>query len=138
MWITFCFSVCLRVIFSNCTILSFDFCFSLCCKAQKCSCKAKLIGISAMTLLGARVVTNAMLRRLTNSGVAPIGQGWTNVRALRGLGPAWGPSLTLKILFVYFNISSVRCQPSILLYSSFFVNDHFAFHHCFVFNGNFS
>jgi len=46
------------------------------------------------------------------SGVTPTGQGWTNARGLRGLG---GPSLTLNF-FVYFNISSVRCQPSILLY----------------------
>jgi len=44
---------------------------------------------------------------------------WTrldNARGLRGLG---APSLTLNT-FVYFNISSVRCQPSILLYSWLF------------------
>jgi len=49
------------------------------------------------------------------SGVTPIGQGWTNARGLRGLG---GPKPDPNF-FVYFNISSVRCQPSILLYSWF-------------------
>ena len=48
-----------------------------------------------------------------DSGVTPIGQGWTNARGFRGLG---GPKPDPKIIFVYFNISSVRCQPSILLY----------------------
>ena len=52
-----------------------------------------------------RVMRNSKF--VQNSDVTPIGQGWTNARGLRGLG---GPGLTL---FVYFNISRVRCQPSI-------------------------
>ena len=39
-----------------------------------------------------------------SDGVTPIGQGWTNARGLRGLG---GPKP--DPIFVYFNISSVRC-----------------------------
>ena len=55
--------------------------------------------------------------RVRSSGVTPIGQGWTNARGLRGLG---GPKP--DPIFVYFNISNVRCQPSILLCSCFSVN----------------
>jgi len=51
----------------------------------------------------------------TGSGVTPIGQGWTNARGLWGAG---GPKPDPNF-FVYFNISSVRCQPSILLYICF-------------------
>ena len=58
------------------------------------------------------------VKPLVSSGVTPIGQGWTNARGLRGLG---GPKPDPKnVFFVYFNISSVRCQPSVLLYSWFF------------------
>ena len=53
---------------------------------------------------------------MPSSGITPIGQGWTNARGLRGLG---GPK-PVPNFFVYFNISSVRCQPSIQLI--FFVN----------------
>ena len=49
---------------------------------------------------------------LDSSGVTPIGQGWRNATGLWGLG---GPKPDLNF-FVYFNISSVKCQPSILLY----------------------
>jgi len=68
-------------------------------------------------------------------GVTPTGRGWTNARGLRGLGgPKPGPKFFLYILI--FQVLGV----SHLFYSTanFFVNVHFAFHHCFVFNGNFS
>ena len=49
---------------------------------------------------------------MTASGVTSIGQGWTNARGLRVYrGPKPDP------FFPIINISSVRCQPSILLYS---------------------
>jgi len=48
----------------------------------------------------------------SNSGVTPIGQGWTKYQGPRGLGtPKSDP------ICVYFNISSVGCQPSIAHYS---------------------
>jgi len=47
------------------------------------------------------------------SSVTPIGQGWTNANGLRGLG---GPKLDPKFFLVYFNISSVTCQPCIPIY----------------------
>ena len=72
------------------------------------------VGVEHRVRLGT-IVWN---HRSTASGITPIGQGWTNARGLRGLGcPKPDPNF-----FVYFNISSVRCQPSILLYSWLFVN----------------
>ena len=69
-----------------------------------------------------------------HSGVTPIGQGWTNSRGLRGLGgPKPNPNFLYILIFRVLGVSH-------LFYSTadFFVNVHFAFHHCFVFNGNFS
>ena len=91
-------------------------------------------GVDGSKLYGERVWVWIGINLMRTSGVTPIGQGWTNARGLRDLGH----SKPDPNFFVYFNISSVRCQPSVLLYSWFFVNVHFAFHHCFVFNGNFS
>ena len=68
------------------------------------------------------------------SGVTPIGQGWTNARGLRGPGGPKHDSI------FFYNLIFQVLGVSRLFYSTadFFVNVHFAFHHCFVFNGNFS
>ena len=62
---------------------------------------------------GRLLVTTAHLP-VPVSGVTPIGQGWTNARGLQGLG---GPKPDPIVFIVYFNVSSVGCQPSIRLYS---------------------
>jgi len=75
---------------------------------------SRLAGFSASAelLVGVADITGRKTAVLRCSGITPIGQGWTNARVLRGLG-----GLKPDDLFVYFNISSVRCQPSTLLYS---------------------
>jgi len=70
---------------------------------------------------------------MTASGVTSIGQGWTNARGLRVYrGPKPDPIFFQLSIFQVLGVSH-------LFYSTadFFVNTHFAFHHCFVFNGNF-
>ena len=82
-----------------------------------------------------KVCTAVVRQWQTPSGVTSIGQGWTNSRGLRGLGgPKPDPKFFLHILI--FQVLGV--SHSILLYSWLFVNVHFAFHHCFVFNGNYN
>ena len=85
-------------------------------------------------LYGERVWVWIGINLMRTSGVTPIGQGWTNARGLRDLGHSKpDPNFLYILIFQVLGVSH-------LLYSTadFFVNVHFAFHHCFVFNGNFS
>ena len=94
------------------------------------------IGVKTVIFLHHSTITcqPCFITNKLTSGVTPIGQGWTNARGLRVLGAQAWPLYPFLCIYNNWNYSN-------LLHRQFF-NDkvwfHFAFHHCFVFNGNFS